>query len=134
MQNNVVSLTSILEKRNHLGNNSDPMTNEEDFKPETCSRYIVEGESIAYTKTGYPYYKGLFAQAGINIDNVSTVSEFTKALDSCKVFEIEYAIQFGESEVADLKSRKLTAILNGDFDEAERLRALINRKENLKVV
>ena len=129
---NIVSLPKrlLLRKTNtshmKIANNS--------FKPATCSKYVIEGNTIAYTKRGHPYFKGLFAQAGININNIICVSDHTAALEKCKYFELEYASQYGKSEGADIESRLFSAITNCDYEEADRLHIMVDRRNTFKVV
>lgn len=106
----------------------------EEFNVKTCSNYIVEGECIRYTKKGYDFYRGLFAQAGISIKNVQSVTEHLDALGKCESFELAYAIEYGKSESADLEMRFLAAVTSENFEEADRLEAILDRKKGFKVV
>lgn len=111
------------------------MSESEELAPETCSKYVIEGNKVSYTKSGYKYYKALFAQAGINVDNICTVDDLKSAMKHFPIeIEIEFKIKYGESPDADLTHRHFSALLSENFDEAERLEAIIDRKQLLTVV
>ena len=136
MQNNVVSLTDRLKKRPQvIGTTENIMSNSsDDLKPETCNYFIIEGDTIAYTKKGYPYFKGLFAQACINIKNIESVADHINAEKTCEPFQLEYAVSYGESEDSDLFFKFFAAANNCDFKEAERLQGRLRQQDKLKVV
>ena len=102
--------------------------------PVSCSMFIIEGTAIKYTKKGYPYFKGLFAQAGLNINNITTVVEHQKSAAACELFELEYSASYGETDQSDIFFKWFSAVSKGDFERAEKLQQKLRQKEKLQLI
>ena len=100
--------------------------------PEPGDCVIESGEQLRFTAKGVLRYRERFGKAGIDIRTIKTRSQFKQALEHSFRLEMEAFVEHLGSNGGDaLEKGLLAAIALGDSDEAERLSALIDRRNRL---
>ena len=88
--------------------------------------------ALRLTSSGIEKYRSRFARAGIDVNQIKTVDQFNRAIEKSlrEVLMHDWAKELRKKLPPSIDRNWVVAILEGDWDESDRLEKLVLRRQS----
>ena len=93
---------------------------------------VKETGALRLTSSGIEKYRSRFARAGIDVNQIKTVDQFNRAIEKSlrEVLMHDWAKELRKKLPPSIDRNWVVAILEGDWDESDRLEKLVLRRQS----